>query len=286
MDENRKGILVVSFGTSILKMLKSCIESTENSVRNAFKCYEVRRAFTSHMIIHKLKSEHELNIDTVEEALDRMKQDGFKEVYIQPLHIIPGDEYDKLVVSSYKYKNSFEKLVVGRPVLYRQNDYRIAAKALRPQVCDEYCKEGKAIILMGHGSSHPINASYSMLQYVLRDEGINNAYIATVEGYPTLQNVIPQIKLKQVKSVILMPFMLVAGNHALEDMAGDGHYSWENVLKREGFHIECYLHGLGENPSFQKIYIQHIKDSISGNPFMKKDNCLEAAIDSISWDVK
>ncbi|WP_446897493.1 sirohydrochlorin cobaltochelatase [Clostridium sp. LBM24168] len=285
MVENKKGILVVSFGTSILKILKSCIESTENSIINAFKCYEIRRAFTSHMIIAKLKSDYKLSIDTVEEALEKMKLDGFREVYIQPLHIIPGDEYDKLVTSSYKYREKFENLVVGRPVLYRQNDYRIAVKALKAQI-QEYCSCKSAIILMGHGSSHPINASYSMLQYMLRDEGINNAYIATVEGYPALRNVIPQLKIKNVRKVILMPFMLVAGNHAVEDMAGDAPDSWKNILENKGFDVECYLHGLGENPSFHNIYIQHLKDSINGNPLMKKENYPEAAIESIRGSVK
>ncbi|MCH3962931.1 MAG: sirohydrochlorin cobaltochelatase [Clostridium sp.] len=285
MVENERGILIVSFGTSIPKILKSCIESTENSIKNAFKSYEVRRAFTSHMIIDKLKKDYNLSIDTVEEALEEMELDGFREVYIQPLHIIPGDEYDKLVASSCKYSSRFESLVIGRPVLYRQNDYRIAVKALRTQI-QKYCSHGSAIILMGHGSSHPINASYSMLQYMLRDEGINNAYIATVEGYPALENVIPQLEAKNVEKVMLMPFMLVAGNHAFEDMAGSLPDSWKNILEREGFDVKCYMHGLGENPCFHSIYIQHLKDSINGNPLMKEDSYPEAAIDSIRGNEK
>lgn len=285
MGKNKMGILVVSFGTSVISMLKSCIESTENSIRNEFKHYEVRRAFTSHVIINKLKVKYKLNIDTVEEALKRMKLDGFSEIYIQPLHIIPGDEYYKLLISAYKYKNQFKKLVVGRPVLYRYDDYKIAVKALKTQIIDEYCKKGSAIILMGHGSSHPINASYSMLQYILRDEGIDNLYIATVEGYPTLENVIPQIELKSVKNVLLMPFMLVAGNHALEDMTGKRPDSWENILRNKKFKVESYLHGLGENPSFHNIYIQHIKDSINGNPLMNRKNYIEVAMDSIRGKV-
>ncbi|MBP2032554.1 sirohydrochlorin cobaltochelatase [Clostridium algifaecis] len=273
MIKNKKGILTASFGTSILKVLNLCIKSTEDSIKEAFPDYDIRRAFTSSMIINKLKKEEKLHIDTVDEALHRMENDGFSEVYIQPLHIIPGDEYDKLVNMAKRYENSFERLVIGRPILYRENDYKIAARAFKSQIPENY--KGKAIILMGHGSSHPINASYSMLQNIFRDEGIDNIFIATVEGYPILENVIPYLKSKHIKNIILMPFMLVAGNHVEEDMMGDSKYSWKNVLEKLGFKIEVYLHGLGENTAFHDIYIQHIKDSINGNPLMK-DKKMEA----------
>lgn len=282
---NKKGILVVSFGTSILNILKSCIESTENSIKNAFKDYEVRRAFTSNMIISKLKIENNIYIDTVDEALKKMKEEHFEEIYIQPLHIIPGDEYDKMLKYSKKYKDVFKKLVIGRPILYREDDYRIAAMALKKQITENY--NGKAIILMGHGSTHPINASYSMLQNILRDTGIKNIFIATVEGYPILENVIPQLKKQNIDNIILMPFMLVAGNHVVEDMAGDSQDSWKNRLGKLGFKVEMYLHGLGENMAFHQIYINHIRDSINGNPLMEKISPMElCAMDAVKEDIK
>ncbi|MBA5850984.1 sirohydrochlorin cobaltochelatase [Clostridium sp. cel8] len=265
-----KGILVVSFGTSILSILKSCIENTENSIKREFEGYEVRRAFTSGMIINKLKSDYNLNIDSVDEALEKMLQDGILEVYVQPLHIIPGDEYDKLVEVSKKYKSRFNKIVVGRPLLYREGDYKIAASALKKQL-PEY-GDSEAIILMGHGTSHPINASYSMLQNILRDEGMKNIFVSTVEGYPVLENTICVLKEKNIKRVILMPFMLVAGNHVVEDMCGEDKNSWKNILKNMGFEVDLYLHGLGENKAFHEIYIQHIKDSINGNPLLMEMN--------------
>ncbi|MBV4437498.1 sirohydrochlorin cobaltochelatase [Clostridium tyrobutyricum] len=282
---SKKGILVVSFGTSILNILKSCIESTENSIKNAFKDYEIRRAFTSNMIISKLKRESNIYIDTVDEALSKMEEEKFDELYIQPLHIIPGDEYDKILRYSQKYNHKFKKLVVGRPILYREEDYRIAAEALKKQLPENY--QGKAVILMGHGSSHPINASYSMMENILADAGVKNIFIATVEGYPILENVVLKLRKQHIKDIMLMPFMLVAGNHVVEDMSGDNENSWENRLKKLGFKVELYLHGLGENTAFHQIYINHIRDSINGNPLMEQSSPIElCALDKVEEKIK
>ncbi|PRR85106.1 Sirohydrochlorin cobaltochelatase [Clostridium luticellarii] len=262
----KKGILVVSFGTSILETLKSCIENTEQEIRNKFKGYEVRRAFTSGIIIRKLKREMGIEIDTVAEALLNMKNEGFSEVYVQPLHIMPGDEYDKIVLDVKKYGSFFDKLVVGRPVLYRKDDYVTAAKALENQL--PLLKQNEAVVLMGHGSSHPGNAIYAMFQYVLEDMGMKNIFIGTVEGYPVIENIIPKLRDNKIEKVILMPFMVVAGDHALNDMAGDDSNSWKEILKSKGFEVSTYIHGLGENRAFQRIYVQHVEDCINGNPLM------------------
>jgi len=260
------GILVVSFGTSILGTLKNCIEDTENEIKNEFKEYEVRRAFTSGIIIRKLKKQRGIYIDTVSEALDKMKDEGFSEVYVQPLHIMPGDEYDKVVRCINEYQESFSKLLLGRPVLYRKNDYVIAARAFEKQLPP--FSENEAVVLMGHGSSHPSNSSYALFQYVLDDLEIKNTFVATVEGYPAIDNIIPKLKKNNIEKVTLMPFMLVAGDHAINDMAGEDEDSWKQMLKSEGFEVNTYLHGLGENKAFQEIYVQHIRDCIEGNPLM------------------
>lgn len=266
MKEAKRGILVVSFGTSILGTLKNCIEDTENEIKNEFKEYAVRRAFTSGIIIKKLKNQKKIYIDTVPEALDKMRDEGFREVYVQPLHIMPGDEYDKVVHCIDEYQGSFSKLVLGRPVLYRQSDYVIAARALEKQLPP--LSQNEAVVLMGHGSSHPSNSSYALFQYVLDDLEIRNTFVATVEGYPAIDNVIPKLKKNNIEKVTLMPFMLVAGDHATNDMAGEDNDSWKQILKSKGFEINTYLHGLGENKAFQEIYVQHIRDCIEGNPLM------------------
>ncbi|MEY8000243.1 sirohydrochlorin cobaltochelatase [Clostridium sp. Mt-5] len=264
----KKGILVVSFGTSVLKALKNCIQATEQEIGKEFKGYEVRRAFTSGVIIRKLKREMKLNIDTVSEALDKMKYEGFSEVYVQPLHIMPGDEYDKIICDVKKYEAFFDRLIVGKPVLYRKDDYTIAAEALKSQIPD--LREGEAVVLMGHGSSHPCNASYVMFQYILDDMGMKKIFVGTVEGYPVIENIIPKLKENKIRNITLMPFMLVAGDHALNDMAGEDSSSWKEILKNKGFQVSTYIHGLGENKAFQKIYVQHVKDCIKGNLFMNE----------------
>jgi sirohydrochlorin cobaltochelatase len=273
MGEVKKGILVVSFGTSVLSALEACIEGTENKIKESFPEYEVRRAFTSYMIMKKLKLENNIHIDTVEEALEKMKDEAFTHVYVQPLHIMPGDEYDKVIRGVFKYEKAFSQLIFGRPILYREKDYDIAVDALKTQF--PKLKERQAIVLMGHGSSHPANATYSLLQCILVDKGLDNAYVGTVEGYPTLTNVIPKLKADGIMEVILMPFMLVAGDHAINDMGGQDEDSWKNQLEDQGFKVSIYLHGLGENKEFQNIYVQHIRDCLEGNPLMvKKEECI------------
>ncbi|OFI06714.1 sirohydrochlorin cobaltochelatase [Clostridium acetireducens DSM 10703] len=271
--KGKKAILVVSFGTSYADTRKACIESTENKIKETFKDYDVKRAFTSEIIIKKLKERDKINVDNVDEALANLDKEGYSEVYVQPLHIMPGEEYDGVVDSVKKYqdKKAFDKLVVGRPILYREKDYEIAKDALMKQIPN--MNKNQAVILMGHGSAHPGNASYSLLQYVLESGKANNVYVATVEGYPTLDNVIKKLKDNNITEVTLMPFMLVAGDHAKNDMAGDDKDSWKNILKNEGFKVNIYLHGLGENKAFQDIYVQHVKDCINGDPLLdpKKD---------------
>lgn len=256
----KKGILVVSFGTTHEDTRKSCIESVEKRIAEEFLWLDVRRAFTSNMIINKLKSRDNLIIDTPEQALKKMKDEEFDEVIIQPLHIIPGKEYGEIVETVKIYEKSFKKLILGRPLLTLVEDYKIAVDALKHQLPE--LREDKAVLLMGHGTYHPANACYSCLQSVINDENLN-VYVGTVEGYPELDDIIPKLKKASIKEVILMPFMLVAGDHAKNDLAGEED-SWKSILEKEGFEVEVYLHGLGENPEYQNIYVKHIKDAMAG----------------------
>lgn len=268
MNVIKKGILVASFGTSIIETFKACIEATENRIAECFPDYEIRRAFTSGMIMKKLKQEMDIHIDNVEEALEKMKKDGFTEVYVQPLHIMPGDEYDKIIRQVNKYAGSFDKLITGRPILYREKDYSIAIEALKVQLQD--IEENTAVVLMGHGSTHHANACYAQLQCMLNDNELSNVYVGTVEGYPALEHIVPRLKEKNIREVTLMPYMLVAGDHAINDMAGDEEDSWKKQLEERDIKANIYMHGLGENRAYQDIYVQHIKDCIDGNPLMSE----------------
>ncbi|MDK2821336.1 MAG: sirohydrochlorin cobaltochelatase [Clostridia bacterium] len=259
----KKGILVVSFGTSYENTRKACIESVENKIAKIFPEYEIRRAFTSQIIIKKLAERDNIKIDNPKEALQKMKEEGFSEVIVQPLHIINGSEFEEIVEVVKEFEGSFDKLSLGRPILTHVKDYKIAVEAIKEQL--PKLDKGQAVVFMGHGSEHPANSAYACLQSVINHSDLNGkVFIATVEGYPTLDYVIEDLKTKNINEVILMPFMLVAGDHAINDMAGDEEDSWKTILQKEGYVVSTYLHGLGENPAFQQIYIDHVKDTIQG----------------------
>ncbi len=240
----KKGILIVSFGTSYPETRKKCIESVENRIKSDYAEYEVRRAFTSNMIIKKLKERDNMFIDTPLEALEKMANDGFEQVVVQPLHIIPGHEYEKIkrAVSKINHKKAM-MVTLGEPLLYSEADYRETIKALDAQMPTADEKTG--VIYMGHGSDHFANASYCMLERMYQ-ESRPNVYFANVEGYPELDDILEDVTTRYDRFV-LMPFMLVAGDHASNDMAGDDEDSWKTVLQSEGKDVTCLLQGLGEN---------------------------------------
>lgn len=266
----KKAILVVSFGTTYADTRKVTTDAVEAKIKAAFPEYDVRHAFTSRIIIKKLAERDGLVVDTEKQALEKLKAEGYKEIVIQPLHVEAGDEYSKLMRVVDKYEKSFDKVSVGRPILYytgqegeKPDDYAIAIKALQ----DQLPKLGKneAVGLMGHGGVNPSNTAYAALQLKLQDAGLKNVFVFTVEGYPTYENMVTALKANKIKKITLMPFMLVAGDHAQNDMAGDAKDSFKSQLAAAGFQVEAYIHGLGENKGIQDIYVQHVKDAIENN---------------------
>ena len=254
----KKGILVVSFGTTYEHTRKLCIESVENRIRDEFKDFEVRRAFTSGMVINKLKERDNIVIDNVSEALVRMEKEGFDEIHVQSLHIIPGFEYEKMQkkIRDFKARKNNINLKVGKPLLFDEVDYDRVVKSLDASDLNN----NVAIVYMGHGTDHVSDKSYGVLEECFRNNGYNNVYLGTVEGNKTIEDIIPDLKEKGIKKVILKPFMLVAGDHATNDMAGDGEHSWKSILSKEGFKVETCVNGLGENSKIQDIFISHLKD--------------------------
>ena len=255
----KKAILVVSFGTSYHETRKKTIEACENRIREGLKDYDFHRAFTSNMIIRKLKNRDGIHIDNPIQALDRLYEEGYKEVIVQTLHIICGEEFTKLKEQVESYQDKFEKIILGRPLLTYIEDYKEAVEALEHQI--PHMKENEAVVFMGHGTFHESHSAYPALEYMLRDHGVK-AYVGTVEGYPELDHVIRRLKEDNINTVNLMPFMLVAGDHAINDMAGDEDDSWKSLLEEEGFNIKLHLKGLGENPYIQEKFMNHANDCI------------------------
>jgi sirohydrochlorin cobaltochelatase len=274
----KKAILVVSFGTTYPDTMKTTIEAVENKMRAEFPDYEVRRAFSSRIIIKKLAERDGIKIDTEKQALDRLKAEGFSEVIVQPMQITPGEEYELIngVVEHAKAAKTFDKISIGRPVLYyvgqedKADDYLAAIKALETQF--PKLSKNEAVLLMGHGGPHPATTAYAALQEKFQDAGYKNVFVYTVEGYPTLEGTIAKLKANKIKKVTMMPLMLVAGDHANNDMAGDESDSHKSQLIAAGIKVDTYIHGMGENAKIQDIYVQHVKDAIAelNNPEVKK----------------
>lgn len=263
----KKAILVVSFGTTYAETRKVTTDAVESKIRAAFPDYEVRHAFTSRIIIKRLADRDGLQFDTEKQALDKLKAEGYTDIVIQPLHMEAGDEYDKLMKVVAKYEKSFDKISVGRPVLYytgqegvKPDDYLLAIKAIQTQLPKLGSRD--AVAFMGHGGVNPSNTAYAALQLKLQDAGLKNVFVFTVEGYPTIENLISELKANKIKKVTLMPLMLVAGDHANEDMAGNDKESFKSQLIAAGFQVETYIHGLGENAGIQDIYVQHVRDAL------------------------
>lgn len=212
----KKGIIVVSFGTTYEETRKLCIESIENRIKEKYSNYIVLRAFTSQMVINKLKKRDNYFVDNPKEALEKMKKENIQEIYIQPLHIIPGHEYEKLLgqINSFLEQNPDFQIKTGNPLLYSSRDYAKVVDGL------ELNKE-ETIVFMGHGTNHQVDISYKKLEKTFRDKGYRNVYVATVEGETTLEDIIPNLKANNIQDVKLRPFMLVAGDHAINDMASD-----------------------------------------------------------------
>jgi len=255
----KKGIIVTSFGTSNRETMELCIESIENRIKESYTDYLVIRAFTSRMVIHKLKKRDNYPVDTPTEALKRMKDEGVKEIYIQPLLIIEGHEYEKILreVDNFVKENPNFKVRVAKPLLSHDMDYEKVVNGLG------IANKDQAVVFMGHGSYHSTDISYKKLEDTIRKAGYEKVFIGTVEGEISIDEVVEKLKEKSIKKVLLKPFMLVAGVHALEDMASDSDDSWKNVLEKNGIDTEVQIVGLGQVKAIQDIFIEHL-DRIRG----------------------
>lgn len=261
-EEVKPVILVVSFGTSYDDNRDLSIGAVEADITAAFPEYEVRRAFTAQTVIDILGDRNDLDIDNVTEAMDRLVADGVTKVVIQPTHVMNGAEYDDVMAEIAPYADKFEVMAVGAPLLTTHEDYEAVIEALLADN-ENAGSADTALVYMGHGTHHFANATYSQLEAMMHAEGYENAFVGTVEGFPTLEVVQSQVTAYGAKKIVLMPLMVVAGDHASNDMAGDEEDSWKVILTDAGFEVECVLEGLGQNAGIRAIYIDHIKAAIA-----------------------
>ena len=256
MDKNtKKAILVVSFGTSVNETREKTIDCIEADIREANPDASIYRAWTSKMIIRKLKERDGVTIHTVKEAMEAMIQDGIRELIVQPTHIINGIENDLMKEDVLARKEAFEKIVFGDPLLTTTEDNVAVLQAVMSEF--PALAEDEALVFMGHGTTHYANTVYAALDYTFKDLGYTRTFLGTVEAYPSMESLKKQLRALALKKVILAPFMVVAGDHANNDMSGEDEDSWKSQFEAEGYQVSCVLKGLGEYPSVRKIYVAH-----------------------------
>lgn len=253
----KKAILAVSFGTSHDDTRKLTIDAIENDMQKTFPEYQLYRAWTSKMIIKKLKARDNLEIHTVKEAMEQMRADGITDVLIQPTHVINGIENDLMKEDALSYRQYFHSISFGDPLLTSEQDSLDVIDAIAEEFND--LKQDEVLVLMGHGTTHYANAIYAALDYNFKDRGFKNIFLGTVEAYPSMETLMKMVKEYGPKKVILAPFMIVAGDHAKKDMAGDDPTSWYNQFRAAGFQTEVVIKGLGEYPGIRKILVEHLK---------------------------
>ncbi|MBS7219403.1 MAG: sirohydrochlorin cobaltochelatase [Oscillospiraceae bacterium] len=251
-----KELLVVSFGTSYNDNRRLTIGAIETALAEAFPDWSVRRAFTSQIIIDRVRERDGVEIDNVKAALDRAVNNGVKTLVVQPTHLMDGLEYADLVDELAQYSDAFEHVAVGAPLLTSEGDFQAVAEAIT-QATAQYDDGDTAICFMGHGTEAESNRIYGEMQQVLTAGGYNHYYVGTVEAEPTLDDVLAGVKDSGVHKVVLQPLMIVAGDHANNDMAGDEEDSWKCSFQNAGYEVQCVLKGLGELEAIQQLFAAH-----------------------------
>ncbi len=259
----KKALLAVSFGTTVPGAERS-IENIENALKARCPDRTFLRAFTSRIICRKL-SERGRPVPGPEEAFEKLLGDGVEDVVVMSTHFTPGDEYDKLCRIAENYREKFKAFAVGKPLISGPEDLLRAASCVREHFADlrtDLYTGETALLLMGHGSRHIASMIYGALQTAFGLMGEENILVGTVEGWPALGDCAALLKNKKVRTVHLSPFMLVAGDHALNDMAGDGEDSWKSVLTAEGFEVICHTEGMGSWENIGKMYEAHLEEAL------------------------
>lgn len=254
--EGKQALLMVHFGTTYDQTRTLTIDAINNKVKQTFKDADVFEAYTSRIVIKRLK-ERGIIKQTPTEVLLRLRSEGYTRVIVQGTHIINGIEHDLLQKEVDRVRPFFDNIRLGNPLLYNLDDSKKVIDILvKRHPANEKKKEH--IVFVGHGTTSPSTAIYSQIDYMLKANGFTNYHVGTIEGYPTLETVLKQLKEKKAKSVVLVPFMFVAGDHATNDISAD----WKEAIEKENIKVSLNIEGLGQIPDIQNIFIEHIRQSM------------------------
>lgn len=249
-------LLVLSFGTSFNDSRRLNIGAIESDLEKAFPDYSVRRGFTANIVIDHIQNRDGVKIDDVDEAMNRAVDNNVKNLVIQPTHLMNGLEYQELEEQVAQYADAFDKIAIGKPLLTSEDDFKRVEQALVDWT-SEYDDGETAICFMGHGTEAESNEVYQKMQDLLTADGHDNYFVGTVEASPSLEDVLAKVKAGSYKRVVLEPLMVVAGDHANNDMAGEEEDSWKTTFEDAGYEVTCLLRGLGENEAIRQIYVEH-----------------------------
>lgn len=256
----KQAILVVSFGTSYNESRIKNIEAIEQAIKEEFEEYEFRRAFTSPIIIELLKKRDGMHIDSVTEAMKKLAKEGFDRVIVQPTLVMGGEENECILASIKEYKACFERVVCGNPLLTEEEDFQRLTGVLTEDT-KEYDRDGTEIIFMGHGTEHAANETYERLACIFRKNGLDRYHVGTVEAKPSYETVEEEVEKTDSRRMVLQPLMIVAGDHAHNDMAGTDADSWKSRLASRGYEIVCRLKGMGELKGVRRMFVDHAKEA-------------------------
>ena len=254
-------LLVLSFGTSFNDSRRLTIGAIEDQLEKSFPDYSVRRGFTANIFIDHVAKRDGEKIDDIDESLKRAVDNGVKNLVVQPTHLMNGLEYEELKGDIAQYSDAFDKIAIGQPLLSSDDDFSRVENAIVDWTKD-YDDGETAIVFMGHGTSADSNGVYQKMQDLLTKDGHANYFVGTVEATPSLDDVMAAVKKGNYKRVVLEPLMVVAGDHANNDMAGDDKDSWKSQFEAAGYQVECLLRGLGENETIRQIYVEHAQAAI------------------------
>lgn len=254
-------LLVLSFGTSYNDSRRLTIGAIEDALEKAFPDYGVRRGFTANIIIDHVNRRDGILIDDVDAALQRAIDNNVKTLVVQPTHLMNGLEFNDLKDQVGAKADAFDKVVFGEPLLTSDDDFKRVEQAIVDWT-KEYDDGKTAICFMGHGTEADSNSVYQKMQDLLTADGYANYFVGTVEATPSVEDVLAKVQAGDYERVILEPLMVVAGDHANNDMAGDEDDSWKSVFEKAGYKVECLVRGLGENEAIRQIYVDHAKAAI------------------------
>ena len=254
-------LLVLSFGTSFNDSRRLTIGAIEDQLEKSFPDYSVRRGFTANIVIDHVAKRDGEKIDDIDESLKRAVDNGVKNLVVQPTHLMNGLEYEELKGDIAQYSDAFDKIAIGQPLLSSDDDFSRVENAIVDWTKD-YDDGETAIVFMGHGTSADSNGVYQKMQDLLTKDGHTNYFVGTVEATPSLDDVMAAVKKGNYKRVVLEPLMVVAGDHANNDMAGDDKDSWKSQFEAAGYQVECLRRGLGENETIRQLYGEHAQAAI------------------------